>query len=61
MYNVVFISSAQQGDSVYMYLSIFFIKIYLCIYCFWLYWVFVVARGVSLVAPSRGLLVPAVG
>ena len=31
MYNVVFISSAQQGDSVYMYLSSFLKFIYVFI------------------------------
>ena len=45
-----------QYNRVTQFISIyiFFLKIYLFIYCFWLCWVFVVARRVSLVALSGG-------
>ena len=36
-----------------LFFSFFLIYLFLCIY-FWLYWVFVAARGLSLVAASRG-------
>ena len=40
----------------FLYLSEYFLSIH----CFWLHWVFVAARGLSLVAESRGYSLVAV-
>ena len=57
IYNVVLVSAAQQSDSViHIHISILFQTLFffnLFIY-FWLCWVFVSVRGLSLVAASGG-------
>ena len=38
----------------------FFLNLIICLFIFWLHWVFVAVRGLSLVAASGGLLFVAV-